>query len=173
MTSAVPPKTLSATVGRKDRGGPPQPQQQTTTTTIAVRQEGMVRSGPIPDADELAKYEQLLPGAADRIIAMAEKIQAQRFLVDDNNQAMQRKDLDLQEKQMEINRTVVVEAAATTRRNQWFAFAVVIAGMILSAWLIEKGIPAAGISLIFVEVAGVGGLFVYSEKKRAKNKAAD
>nr|WP_297936703.1 DUF2335 domain-containing protein [uncultured Lachnoclostridium sp.] len=29
--------------------------------------------GPIPSADELEKYEKILPGAADRILKMAEK----------------------------------------------------------------------------------------------------
>ncbi len=29
-------------------------------------------SGPIPPASEFAKYEHVLPGSADRIIAMAE-----------------------------------------------------------------------------------------------------
>ena len=29
--------------------------------------------GPIPNAEQLAKYESIFPGAADRIIAMAEK----------------------------------------------------------------------------------------------------
>lgn len=31
------------------------------------------RHGPIPESRELANYERLLPGAADRILAMAEK----------------------------------------------------------------------------------------------------
>ena len=30
-------------------------------------------SGPLPKAEDLAKYEALLPGAADRIFVMAEK----------------------------------------------------------------------------------------------------
>ena len=43
---------------------------------IAVRQ--MVRSGPIPSPDDLRSYEDVCPGAADRIIAMAEKEQQNR-----------------------------------------------------------------------------------------------
>lgn len=49
----------------------------------AKKQEGAVAvhqsiqqvqySGPIPQASELEKYEQILPGAADRILKMAEK----------------------------------------------------------------------------------------------------
>lgn len=43
---------------------------------IAVRQ--MVRSGPIPPPEDLRIYEEICPGAADRIIAMAEKEQQNR-----------------------------------------------------------------------------------------------
>ncbi len=32
-------------------------------------------SGPLPPSSELAKYEKVQPGAADRIIAMAENVQ--------------------------------------------------------------------------------------------------
>lgn len=38
------------------------------STAIAMQ----VYSGPIPSANELKKYEDVLPGAAERIIAMAE-----------------------------------------------------------------------------------------------------
>lgn len=34
-----------------------------------------VRMGPLPDAAELERYEQIMPGAAERIICMAEKEQ--------------------------------------------------------------------------------------------------
>ena len=35
-------------------------------------------SGPLPHPEDLAKYEQVLPGAADRIISMAEQQAAHR-----------------------------------------------------------------------------------------------
>lgn len=45
-------------------------QQKLQNTQIVATQ---LYSGPLPPASELARYEQVLPGAADRIIAMAEK----------------------------------------------------------------------------------------------------
>jgi len=35
-----------------------------------------MRVGPLPDAEELGRYEELIPGCAERIITMAEKQQA-------------------------------------------------------------------------------------------------
>jgi len=42
---------------------------QATRTQMATR----YTSGPIPDATQLEHYDKVLPGAADRILTMAEK----------------------------------------------------------------------------------------------------
>jgi uncharacterized membrane protein len=44
------------------------------------------RSGPLPTPVELAAYNELLPGTAERIIAMAEREQAARHNADDQAQ---------------------------------------------------------------------------------------
>jgi len=44
-------------------------------------------SGPIPRADELAKYEAILPGAVERIIAMAEIQQKHIHSMETDNSA--------------------------------------------------------------------------------------
>ena len=41
--------------------------------TIVRQEQTIAYSGPIPHPSDLAKYEQILPGAAERILAMAEK----------------------------------------------------------------------------------------------------
>lgn len=47
-------------------------------------------AGPIPDADQFAKYDSILPGAADRILVMAEQEQASRLSCNDKNTELQR-----------------------------------------------------------------------------------
>lgn len=42
-----------------------------------------VFSGPLPSPDDIARYEQILPGAAERIMAHAEREQAHRHQHDD------------------------------------------------------------------------------------------
>ena len=46
------------------------PQSQIQTTTAIYHRQVV---GPLPAADEFAGYEKVLPGAADRILTMAEK----------------------------------------------------------------------------------------------------
>lgn len=48
--------------------------QNNNPSQMLVRQEQTVTySGPIPHPNDLAKYEQVLPGSAERILCMAEK----------------------------------------------------------------------------------------------------
>lgn len=42
-------------------------------------------SGPIPSPEKLEKYDDVLPGAADRIIKMAEKQQLHRFSLEESS----------------------------------------------------------------------------------------
>lgn len=64
--------TKSGGVVRRPNQPTPQP-KVTTTTTIAHH------SGPLPPPDDLHRYDQLLPGAAQRIIVMAETEQRHRI----------------------------------------------------------------------------------------------
>ncbi|MCY3770634.1 MAG: DUF2335 domain-containing protein [Gemmatimonadetes bacterium] len=41
--------------------------------------EASLHIGPIPDPEDLKRYESILPGLADRIVTMAEKEQEERF----------------------------------------------------------------------------------------------
>lgn len=41
-----------------------------------------LRKGPIPDSEELAQYERILPGASERIFIMAEAEQKQRHALE-------------------------------------------------------------------------------------------
>ena len=59
------PKNASHTIKNKT-------QAIASPNVHAIQREESYFSGPIPDPDTLIKYEQTLPGAADRILTMAE-----------------------------------------------------------------------------------------------------
>ena len=50
------------------------------------------RFGPLPDAEEFARYEQVCPGAADRIIAMAENQSKHRQEIENRSMKMTARD---------------------------------------------------------------------------------
>jgi uncharacterized membrane protein len=58
---------------------------QPVQSQVIAQQQMQVRhhSGPIPAPQDLFQYDQLIPGAADRIIAMAEREQAHRMNIED------------------------------------------------------------------------------------------
>lgn len=51
---------------------------QDPTNGSRVVRKASIYSGPLPAPETLAAYEQILPGAADRVIAMAERQSAHR-----------------------------------------------------------------------------------------------
>ena len=54
------------------------PPDKEEISKVVYHREQHVRIAPIPSARELAEYEEVLPGLAERIIQMSEKEQAAR-----------------------------------------------------------------------------------------------
>ena len=72
VQNPLPPALIDLLTQRL--GSPPEAREIARAVT-----ELSVSLGPIPPAEELARYEEALPGAADRIIGMAEQEQAGRI----------------------------------------------------------------------------------------------
>ena len=107
---------------------------------------------PLPPPNALARYNDVLPGAAERILQMAEKQQEQ--------------DHNIQMEAISIERTVVVSDA---RR----AYLGLLAGFIISLlvvgggiYIIATGHDWAGVVLIGINLSGLVGVFVYGSKAR-------
>lgn len=101
--------------------------------------------GPLPHPDVLQGYESVIPGAANRILEMAERQSEHRMQMD----------------QMVI--------AGGSRRS----YLGLVAGFVLSAlvigggiYLIATGHDWAGASLVGLNLAGLAGVFVYGSKSR-------
>lgn len=95
-------------------------------------------SGPLPHPDLLAGYEISVPGAADRIIKMAEEEQSHRHLIEKENLAV----------------VVEIEKRKQTRADSGLSFGTLayfaaIGGAIILSYL-------GGPSLAIVTLAGVG-----------------
>ena len=57
--------------GAPDKAAPTPQQQQGTLRQIAVQQQSW--HGPLPSPEQLARFNQVLPGCAERIVRMAEQ----------------------------------------------------------------------------------------------------
>lgn len=112
-------------------------------------------TGPLPPPEELAKYEQILAGAADRIIRMAEQ------------QSKHRQSLE----------AVVIGGNATTQK--WglaCAFTIAMSAIWGGIWISLKGMSGAGLTAIIVALVSLVGVFVYGksgQKKELARKAGE
>ncbi len=103
--------------------------------------------GPLPPAEQVRAYEQVLPGSFDRVLRMAERQQEHR---------------------MELERVTVREAA---NRSWWglrlgFVITVLVVGV--GAAAIFTGRSLAGFGLILADLAVLAGVFVYGRERQHK-----
>ncbi len=103
--------------------------------------------GPLPPAGELKKYNDVLPGAADRIITMAEK------------QATHR--------QKQESRVILGDNIRSFI-GLFFGFIIVISAIICGTLLILKGHSAWGLSVVISALGTIIGAFAWSKRQREK-----
>jgi uncharacterized membrane protein len=104
-------------------------------------------TGPIPPPGMLVKYNEAFPGAAERIVAMAERQSAHR-------------------ENMET--TVVTAGARSQTRGSWFAFIIAMTAILGGVYLIKLGKSAEGLSAIVGSLAALTAVFVYGKNKQGK-----
>ena len=123
-----PTSQRGAVAGRQPRPTP-QPSHIVTATETKI-----VKSGPIPDPATLQQYDILVPGSAQRIIAMAEREQAHRHAREAEEQAADIRHRDeLTAAQMENAKRVFRSDAL----GQTFGFIVAagcVGGAIFNIW---------------------------------------
>jgi uncharacterized membrane protein len=95
-------------------------------------------AGPLPSPEVIRDYEQVLSGAADRIMTMME------------HQA---------EHRMDMERALVEGAVRTERLGQVFGLGVVLLAFLVSAWLITHGHSVAGTVLGVTDLVGLVAVF--------------
>lgn len=107
-------------------------------------------SGPLPHPELLQGYEDTCPGAAERILSMAEK-QA------DHRRAMETR-----------NHT---QGANRERLGMVLGFVVAMSAIWGGVYLIRSGFQAEGLTSIILALAGLVGVFVYARNVKVKELA--
>lgn len=104
--------------------------------------------GPIPHPEFFEKYENTLPGSAERILSMAERQQSHRI---------------------EMEKKVISEGLVKERRGQIFGFVLFILCLITSVVFIYFGLPKFGGILATISAIAVVGLFLGGKMVVRKN----
>ncbi len=109
-------------------------------------------SGPIPPAEELQAYEQVIPGAADRIITMAEEEANHRRKMEDK---------------------MVDSSCGDSRLGLWLGFWVSLAALGLSGFIAYFSSPTAGSLLALASITSLVGVFVYGSRQQKRDSSQD
>lgn len=97
----------------------------------------------LPNPEELARYEKVVPGGAERILEMAEK------------QSMHRREME--------DKAVSAEIRGA-RIKQVLTFVLALATGILGGVLLISGSELAGLMVILVDAAAVVGIAIYGNR---------
>jgi len=119
----------------------------------ASRTEFSVHAGPLPAPRDLADYEIILPGAADRILTMAE------------NQAKHR---------MAIETRVLADNSLRSKLGLGAGFVVAMTALVISGYIASHGAPWPGSLLGTGSLGGLVAVFVTgtnSQKEERLKKA--
>ncbi len=132
---------------------PARAEQSGSTGPHALTVHSQQFVGPLPPPDALRLYEETLPGAADRIIAMAEQQAAHR---------------------QRIESLAVQTQARRSIYGLWIGGSLSFATILLAAALAFTGHQTAGIAFAGMNIAGLAGVFVYgsvSMRREREEKA--
>ena len=125
-----------------------------------VHQQLEAHSGPLPTPKQLAEYEQYCPGAADRIIRMAEEEALHRRSMEHKLVTSQTDDLRAERSERRIGQFLGT-----------FVCVSVLAAGVLIATLAQS--PQSGAWIITTTLIGVAGIFVYTKQAEGKRQLAE
>lgn len=106
--------------------------------------------GPLPPAAEMKAYEDILPGAADRILAMAE------------GQARHRQDLE---------KKAVYGGSSRAWWGLWLGFIIALLVLGGAIGLVESGHDAAGTALGSIDLVSLAAVFVIGRSGQQRELA--
>ena len=128
---------------------PDKPATPTTSTpsviseTTSYQEYSLHYGGPIPPASEMARYEKIIPGAAERILTMAE------------SQAKHRQNMEF---------TVVKRSVQDQRLGIICAFAITVSALIVAVLCVRWGHEIVG---AIIGTSGLGSIitaFIYGTR---------
>jgi uncharacterized membrane protein len=114
-----------------------------------VTHQSVSFSGPLPHPALLAKYNEVIPNGAERIMAMAERQSAHRE---------------------KLETLVVTGNVKAQSQGTKFAFIICVIALIAGFYLVLEGRNVAGFASIVGAMGGVLGTFIYSKNEQRKER---
>ncbi len=132
-----------------------QPAVQRADSVPSHRDQVTIASweGPLPPPNQLRRYEEIVPGAAERILSMTE-FQARH--------------------RIQMERTVILGDSKRSYLGLGAAFILSALVIIGGIYVIVAGYPWAGATLVGINIVGLAGVFIYgTNSRRAEREQKD
>lgn len=139
--------------------------------------------GSLPPPSMLQQYDDALPGAAERIMRMAEaqenhRIQAENRRIKQDDRRIEQDDRRIaqDDRRIEIEGKRVQVESKRGYLGLAFGFAISLLLIAIGAYVVVWGNPWVGVAIIGVDIAAIAGIFVYGTNARlraSERKAAD
>lgn len=138
---------------------PSQNLKQSEQRLHAFAAQSLSYSGPLPPSSEMKKYEAIAPGAADRILTMAEQQQRHRH-------EQESKENEANVRVAESNIRMQDASILEVRRGQWMGFIIGLAFLGVTTVLGLNGHEIAASVLGLGGVAAVATVFIKVRSKQ-------
>lgn len=113
--------------------------------TVVTQAQSISYSGPLPVPEHLARYEQILPGAAERIFKMAEE------------QSVHRRALESK---------VINSGVADSKKGLWFGFFIGLSGFFIVGYCAFLGFQILAGIIAALDLGSLVGVFVYGSRQK-------
>jgi uncharacterized membrane protein len=135
----------------KSRHNNPLPHPSSDASSIAtITHQSASFSGPLPHPAILARYNEVIPNGAERIMAMAER------------QSIHRESLEAQ---------VVAGNVTSQARGSLYAFILCLVTIVGGFVLVGMGKSVIGVSSIVGSLATLAGVFILSKREQGKERS--
>lgn len=135
-------------------------------SSLDLRSEGkkhglQFRSGPLPLPDDFARYDEVHPGTAERLLAMAEKEQSHRHELESAESSHDR----------DQDRRGLRWGGILTLSGMICALIALLSVLGAGVWLIVHGHPIGGYTALVTATVAIIGVFVQSTHTARKSRA--
>jgi len=110
--------------------------------------EQIIHSGPLPSPEQLVKYDEVVPGAARRIMEAADEQRKHRIA---------------------IEKQVVSSQMKESNRGQIMGFIIALIGLSLGSFLVYSGHDVAGASIAGITLVGLVTVFIKGQNRQDKD----
>lgn len=107
--------------------------------------------GPLPKPEDLEKYNNIVPGSAERILSMAER------------QAMHRQELE---------KKVVFSDSRDSFWARIFGTIISLSAIAFSFYAVSKGYSLVGVAIVFWIITALSSVFIYGSRQQRLEREA-